>query len=142
MYDLLELYAQPYREREPVICIDEKSKQLVRDSRPALAMRTGTAMKRDFEYVRAGTCNVFVAVEPKGGRRVVRVTERRTKADFVEFVQSLLNDSYAYARKVHLVLIISTRTSVRASKRFSVRPRLASCCAGWCFTIRPSMRAG
>ena len=104
MYELLELYAQPYREREPVICIDEKSKQLLRDSRPALAMRAGTPVKRDFEYVRAGTCNVFVAVEPKGGRRVVRVTERRTKADFVGLVQSLLNDSYAYARKVHLVL--------------------------------------
>ena len=86
MYDVLELYAQPYRAREPVICIDEKSKQLIRDSRPSLPMKAGAA-KHDYEYVRAGTCNVFVAVEPKGGRRVVQVTERRTKADFVGFVQ-------------------------------------------------------
>ena len=104
MYDVLDLYAQPYREREPVICIDEKSKQLIRDSRGALPMKTGAAIKLDYEYVREGTCNIFVAVEPKGGRRVVKVTERRTKADFVNFVQQLLERSYAYARKVHLVL--------------------------------------
>jgi hypothetical protein len=104
MYDLLELYARPYRESEPVICIDEKSKQLIRDSRPALSMKPGVPAKDDYEYVRAGTCNVFVAVEPKGGRRVVAVTERRTKPEFVGFVQRLLEHTYASASKVHLVL--------------------------------------
>ena len=76
MYDVLELYARPYRKNEPVICIDEKSKQLVRDSRAPLTMKPGVPAKYDYEYVRAGTCNVFVAVEPKGGRRVLEVTER------------------------------------------------------------------
>ena len=104
MYDVLELYARPYSEREPVICLDEKSKQLIRDSREGLPMKPGAPAKCDYEYVRAGTCNVFVAVEPKGGRRVVKVTERRTKPEFVEFVQHLLERSYASARKVHLVL--------------------------------------
>jgi len=104
MYDVLELYARPYRESEPVICIDEKSKQLIRDSRPALAMKPGVPAKCDYEYVRAGTCNVFVAVEPKGGRRVVEVTERRTKPEFVGFVQQLLERTYASAKKVHVVL--------------------------------------
>ena len=70
MYDVLELYARPYSEREPVICVDEKSKQLIRDSREGLTMKPGSPAKCDYEYVRAGTCNVFVAVEPKGGRRV------------------------------------------------------------------------
>ena len=87
MYDVLELYARPYRSQEPVICIDEKSKQLIRDSRPPQPMKPGTPAKYDYEYVRAGTCNVFVAVEPKGGRRVTKVTERRTKPEFVGFVQ-------------------------------------------------------
>ena len=67
-------------------------------------MKPGALAKYDYEYVREGTCNVYVAVEPKGGRRVVKVTERRTKPDFVAFVQHLLERSYASARKVHLVL--------------------------------------
>jgi DDE superfamily endonuclease len=104
MYDVLELYARPYHEQEPVICIDEKSKQLIQDTRRALPMKPGTPAKYDYEYVRAGTCNVFVAVEPKGGRRVVELTERRTKPEFVAFVRQLLERSYASARKVHLVL--------------------------------------
>jgi hypothetical protein len=104
MYDVLELYARPYSEREPVICLDEKSKQLIQDSREGLPMKSGAPAKYDYEYVREGTCNVFVAVEPKGGRRVVKVTERRTKPEFVGFVRHLLERSYASARKVHLVL--------------------------------------
>ncbi len=104
MYDVLELYARPYHEQEPVICIDEKSKQLIQDTRRALPMKPGTPAKYDYEYGRAGTCNVFVAVEPRGGRRVVELTERRTKPEFVAFVQQLLERSYASARKVHLVL--------------------------------------
>lgn len=104
MYDVLELYERPYREHEPVICIDEKSKQLIRDSRPSLPMTPGAPAKYDYEYVREGTCNVFVAVEPKAGRRVVKVTERRTMPEFVGFVRHLLERTYASARKVHLVL--------------------------------------
>jgi hypothetical protein len=104
MYDVLKLYARPYRSQEPVICIDEKSKQLIRDSRRGLPMKPGTPAKYDYEYVRAGTCNVFVAVEPKGGRRVAEVTERRTKPEFVGFVRQLLERTYASAQKVHLVL--------------------------------------
>lgn len=104
MYDVLELYARPYRAQEPVICIDEKSKQLTRDSRAPLSMQPGMPAKYDYEYVRAGTCNVFVAVEPKGGRRVLKVTERRTASEFVAFVRQLLERTYGSARKVHLVL--------------------------------------
>ena len=104
MYDVLELYTRPYRETEPVICIDEKSKQLIQDSRRGLPMKPGAPAKYDYEYVRAGTCNVFLAVEPRGGRRMIKVTERRTKPEFVSFMQKLLERSYASARKVHLVL--------------------------------------
>src|SRR3990167_2034293 len=103
-YDVLEVYARPYREREPVICIDEKSKQLIRDSRASLPMKAGAPAKLDYEYVRKGTCNIFVAVEPRGGRPGVKGTETRTKSDFVSFVQRLLGRTYASPRKVHLVL--------------------------------------
>lgn len=104
MYDLLELYARPYCEHEPVICIDEKSKQLLEDARSGLPIKPGAPAKDDYEYVRAGTCNVFVALEPKGKRRVLRVTQQRTKPEFVAFVQRLLERTYSSARKVHLVL--------------------------------------
>ncbi|MCW8177795.1 IS630 family transposase [Verminephrobacter aporrectodeae subsp. tuberculatae] len=67
-------------------------------------MDRGSPAKVDYEYVRKGTSNLFVAVEPKAGRRVVTVTERRCKVDFVGFVQELLTNNYANARRVHLVL--------------------------------------
>ena len=104
MYDLLHLYHLPYREEEPVVCVDEKSKQLLKDTRPALPVKPGAPAKLDYEYQRTGVCNLFVAVEPKGGRRLVEVTERRAKPDFVKFVRLLLEQSYASARRVHLVL--------------------------------------
>ena len=104
MYDLLDLYARPFQSSEPVICVDEKSKQLLKDFRAPLPIRPGTPLRQDYEYVRAGTCNLFVAVEPKGGRRRVSVTDRRAKTDFVAFVRYLLEQVYAKARRIHLVM--------------------------------------
>ena len=104
MYGLLDLYARPFRPDEPVVCLDEKSKQLLKDSRSPLPVRPGTPARQDYEYVRAGTCNLFVAVEPKGGRRTVSVTNRRAKSDFVAFVCYLLEQVYAKARRIHLVM--------------------------------------
>ena len=60
--------------------------------------------RQDYEYVRHGTTNLFVAVEPKAGRRIVEVTAQRGKIDFVAFVKDLLTNTYAKARRVHLVL--------------------------------------
>ena len=104
MYDLLALYAKPYDAAEPVICLDEKSKQLLEQTRRPIPMAPGQIAKEDYEYQRGGTRNLFVAVEPKGGHREVRVTGRRTKPDFVAFVKFLALEVYAQARKLHLVL--------------------------------------
>ncbi|MBK6787448.1 MAG: IS630 family transposase [Betaproteobacteria bacterium] len=104
MYALLELYARPMSRAEPVICIDEKSLQLLGHSRAPLPMTSRSPEKVDCEYVRNGTTNLFVAVEPKAGQRVVSVTEHRGKTDFVAFVGDLLNNAYAKARRVHLVV--------------------------------------
>ena len=90
MYGLLDLYALPYLAWEPVVCLDEKSKQILKEIRPPLPLKPGAPAKQDYEYQRAGTCNLFVAVEPKGERRIVEVTARRTKVDFVDFVCQLL----------------------------------------------------
>ena len=104
MYSLLELYARPLSRSEPVICIDEKSLQLIGHSRTPLPMTPHCPTKQDYEYTRNGTTNLFVAVEPKAGQRIVRVTDHRGKADFVAFVQGLLVGAYARSRRVHLVL--------------------------------------
>ena len=104
MYALLELYAKPVSRAEPVICIDEKSLQLIGHSREPLPMASHSPAKQDYEYVRNGTTNLFVAVEPKAGRRIVSVTAQRGKVDFVAFVGELLTGAYAKARRIHLVL--------------------------------------
>jgi DDE superfamily endonuclease len=104
MYHLLALYEQPVQASEPVVCIDEKSLQLIAHSRAPLPMLPGSPAKDDYEYVRNGTTNLFVAVEPKAGHREVSVTAHRGKHDFVAFVTGLLQGTYAKARRVHLVL--------------------------------------
>ena len=114
MYDLLGLYAQPYDPTEPVICLDEKSKQLLQQTRRPIPVTSRQVAKEDYEYKRAGTRNLFVAVEPKAGHREVEVTRRRTKPDFVAFVQYLAQEVYAQARKIHLVLD-NLNTHFRAS---------------------------
>jgi hypothetical protein len=114
MYALCDLYGRAYDPREPVVCIDEKSKQVLRSSRPSLAARPGKCTKEDYEYVRRGTRNIFMAVEPLGGHREASVTVRRTKVDFVEFVCGLLAGTYRHVKKLHLVLD-NLNTHFRAS---------------------------
>ena len=104
MYALLDLYARPLPKDEPLVCVDEKSKQLLKHSRAPLPMVPGTPLREDYEYVREGTRNLFVAVEPRAGRRIVVVTARRTKRDFVAFIRHLLDKVYPKARRIHLVL--------------------------------------
>ena len=104
MYGVLGIYARPYQAQEPVICVDEKSKQLLGQTRSPLPAQPGQLTKEDYEYKRAGTRNIFVAVEPKGGRRFVEVTRRRAKPDFVAFIKNLVEKVYASATTIHLVL--------------------------------------
>lgn len=125
MYDLLELYAKPYDAAEPVICLDEKSKQLLEQTRRPLPGGPGQLGKEDYEYRRAGTRNLFVAVEPQAGHREVAVTHRRTKRDFVAFVQHLVQGVYAAARLIHLV-VDNLNTHFRASFEEVMGPDEAS----------------
>ncbi len=104
MYDVLDLYHRPYNPDEPVVCVDEKSKQLLADTRVAIARKPGAPLKQDYEYERRGTRNLFVAVEPLAGWRQVQVTTHRKKPDFVRFIQQLLQGRYRQAKKVHIVL--------------------------------------
>ena len=87
-----------------MVCMDEKSKQLLEDSRIPIKAKPGKPEKYDYEYKRKGTCNIFVAVEPNEGKRVVKVTDTRTKKDFAEFVQDLVDIYFPNVKFIQLVL--------------------------------------
>lgn len=103
MMDVLKVYEREYNPQKPVVCMDEKSKQLLEDTRTEVLGKPGKPTRADYEYKRNGTCNLFVAVEPKAGKRVVRVTKRRTKKDYASFVRHLVDSVYGKAKKVVLV---------------------------------------
>jgi hypothetical protein len=104
MYRLLSLYNKPYNPAIPVVCFDEKSKQLLEDSRTPIPMKPGQVKKYDYEYRRKGTCNIFVAVEPKAGNHFIKVTDQRTRKDFAEFMKWLIDKKYKQAKKVMIIL--------------------------------------
>jgi len=104
MYKILDLYNLPYNPLQPVMCIDEKSKQLISDTRQPIRMSEGKVEKVDYEYKRNGTRNIFVAVEPKAGKHFIEVTRARAKADFAKFIAKLVDDIYCHAEKIIVVL--------------------------------------
>jgi hypothetical protein len=104
MEDVLELYAEPYDPARPVVCFDEVSKELRGQVGPPLPARPGEAAREDYEYTRAGTANVFLAVEPLAGRRHLAVTERRARADFAGQMKRLCDELYPEADVIRVVL--------------------------------------
>lgn len=104
MYNILALYKEPYDPKKPIIGLDEKLKQLIAEVRKAIPMEPGKPERYDYGYVRKGTANIFVAVESKAGRRIIQVTRRRTKKDFVRFVKKLIEGDYPDADVVRLVV--------------------------------------
>lgn len=105
MEDIITLYAKPYDSKEPVLCCDEKSKQLLEETRPTQNTKAGKTRRSDYEYTRNGTRNLFVTVEPRGGHREVTVTKRRTKQDFAQEIKRVINlPRYRNAEKIHVVL--------------------------------------
>ena len=104
MEDVLDLYAEPYDPRRPVVCFDETFTQLLAETRPALPPRPGFPLRRDYEYRREGTRNLFLACEPLSGWRQVAVTERRTMQDFAHQMRWLADEAYPEAEVVRVVL--------------------------------------
>ena len=104
MENVLEVYKRPYDPQRPVVCLDEKSKQLVGEVCRPIAARPGEVQRCDYEYVRNGTANLFMLVEPLRGWRHVNVTTRRTKTDLASQVKELVDVHYPKARKITLVM--------------------------------------
>lgn len=104
MEDVLEVYHRPYDPKRPQVCMDESNKTLHADARGPLPMAPGRPARQDYEYVRGGSANLFLWFEPLGGKRRVKVTERRTKQDWAVVVQELVDVHYPDAEKIVLVL--------------------------------------
>ena len=103
MYDVLDLYEEPYDPKRPLVNLDEKPKQLLGEKRASISMKPGSPEKYDYEYIRNGTANIFVAIEFKAGNRVTHVTKRRTMKDFALFVKMLVDEEYPDVEVVRLV---------------------------------------
>ncbi|MBI4678550.1 MAG: IS630 family transposase [Elusimicrobia bacterium] len=104
MENLLDLYERPLDPREPVVGLDEKPVQLLKECRgPIRADKPGKIMKRDSEYVRNGTANVFCVVEPKAGRHLTAATKNRKGPEFAKTVGRIAR-AYPKARTIHLVM--------------------------------------
>jgi hypothetical protein len=104
MEDVLELYHMPYDPWYPVVCMDESCKQLVGEVREPISCKPGQPKRVDDEYVRKGIVEIFMEVEPLAGKRHVVVTERRTRKDWAQQIQQMLDDRYPDAIKVCLVM--------------------------------------
>ena len=104
MEDVLDLYAEPYDPRRPVVGFDERPLQLLDDTREPIPVAPGRVRRVDYEYRRNGTGNVFTSVEPLAGWRHVEVTERRTAVDFAPQMKWLVDEAYPDVKVVRVVL--------------------------------------
>jgi hypothetical protein len=103
MEDVLSVYTRPYDSRYPVVCFDETSKQLVKQTQLPLPIEAGQPPRYDYEYERNGVANLFMFVEPLAGWRHVQVTERRTKRDYAQQMKYLVDERYPDAAWVTVV---------------------------------------
>lgn len=104
MEDILAVYRRPCDPEQPLVCMDETSKQLIKETRSTVVAQPGIPERYDYEYERNGVCNLFMFYEPFGGKRYVSITNRRTKVDWALQVKELLDNHYPNARKVVLVI--------------------------------------
>jgi hypothetical protein len=103
MEDVLDLYAAAHTPEEPLICMDEAAKQLVRGGHEPIPMAPGHPAKEDYHYERRGVRSIFLFFDPVRGWRRVSGRDSRTRVDWAEEVRRLLDEDYPHARKVKLV---------------------------------------
>ena len=104
MEDILSVYKRAFNPKEPLICMDETSKQLTAQIRIPIPAAPGRPERYDYEYERNGVCNLFMFFEPLAGKRQVSVTDRRTKGDWAIQIKQLLDVHYPNATMVTLVM--------------------------------------
>lgn len=104
MMDVLEVYEREYNPEVPVICLDEKNKQLLNRSRSCKNCIVGGVRIKDYEYVRNGSVNMFIMIEPKNKKRLVMITKRRRRKEFARAIKYLCDVHYKKCKKIVLVM--------------------------------------
>jgi len=100
---VLDVYKRPIDPIFPVVCMDESPKQLIAETKVPIPASPGEVAKHDYEYRRCGGCNIFLACEPLAGKRMVKITERKTKLDWAWFIEEIAGQ-YESAEKITLVM--------------------------------------
>ena len=103
MEDILAVYKRPRDEDCPLVCLDEASKQLLADTRPPIPMKPGQPERRDYEYKRHGTANLFMMFAPLEGWRHIEITDRCTAIDYAHALEALSDTHFKNAKKIILV---------------------------------------
>ncbi len=102
MEQILSLYAQPYDERSPVVCFDERPCFLIGDQVAGLEMKAGQAKREHYAYAKNGSCALLMAIEPLTGKREAQVFDRRTKREYALFMKELAH-RYPEAQQIRVV---------------------------------------
>jgi hypothetical protein len=121
MEDVLDLLTKPENEREPVVALDERPVQLLADARPGTPAAPGKPARRDYEYVRNGTANIFCIVEPKAGRHYTHATPNRKAPRFADAMKKIA-DAHPRAKTIHAILDnLNTHCEKSLVERFGLR---------------------
>ncbi|MFT4155058.1 IS630 family transposase [Parafilimonas sp.] len=104
MEQVLDVYKDAYNEAYPEVCMDESPKQLIKETRVAIEIKSGGERKEDYEYERCGVTNILMANEPLSGKRFVKITDEKKKKDWAEFVKEIADIHYPKATKIRLVM--------------------------------------
>lgn len=100
---VLDVYKRPYDPSHPVICMDESPKQLIGETKIPIPASPGQLARYDYEYRRFGMCNIFLSCEPLAGKRMVKITKRKTKRDWAHYLEDIANQNET-AEKITLVM--------------------------------------
>ena len=103
MEDVLEVYQRPHDPEQPLVCVDETSKQLIAETRVPIAAKPGRTVRYDYEYRRNGTANLFMMFAPLEGWRHVKVTDRHTALDYAQVLKELSDTHFPDATKIVLI---------------------------------------
>jgi len=123
MERVLDVYKRPYDTQHPVVCMDESPKQLIGETRISVPVSPGKPARQDYEYKRCGMCNIFLACEPLAGKRMVKVTERKTKRDWAFFLEDI---SHQYEKAERITLVMDNlNTHVPRSLYEAFQPEIA-----------------
>lgn len=120
MENILDFYKRPYDETHPLVCMDESSKQHIKETREPIPAKPGSVEKFDTEYERNGVSNLFMFFDPLEGRRHVVVTDQRTAVDWAHQIRYLVDEMFPHAKRISLVMDnLNTHTGASLYKAFA-----------------------